>query len=469
MATEYIDGNTIRRASNAAASGIDFLVRDAGSTGLAIRLQKGTGGWYLMTRSYKAKIGPLSAFAAADLPALRQLIARARGLIAEGRDPKPTLQAAVVHRTADGAVAQAAATDGTVLRWEGLRDAFLKWVEKNRATETHRGYKSALGAASNSKLAEDFKAVMGMPITLITTAELRNVRNAILARGKVGERQLANERQAGLTLAAIKSAFSWAVENGDVTGLSSNPASDLKLGRRASANPYAEQNETAREKRSITLDEIGKLMMALDYYPNKLAALAVELQLMTGQRRMTVARARRNHFSRHPTWGMLWKLGPDKSGKYRVLPIPERAVYIVEQALDFGSGDYGWLFPQQRLRKATDLGNRHIAERTISAVLEDLRAVGKPLESAPWVASHDLRRAFVTHMRPRVNSLMPFRTISADDAIPMITRADEGREGLDETVYDQDPALPDKSKIMNEWARMVLEAYGKQMQDFGLA
>ena len=93
-----------------------------------------------------------------------------------------------------------------------------------------------------------------------------------------------------------------------------------------------------------------------------------------------------------------------------------------------------------------------MSERMLNEVMEELRAPGGPLESAPWAATHDLRRAFVTHMRPRATILG-----LGKDAVPMITRADEGREGLDETVYDQDPALPAKAMMLEEWDRLIKE------------
>lgn len=451
MPTEIIDGYTIRKAAKVAADGRSEVFRDETMKGLAIRVQSGTAAWYLITREKKIAIGPLSAFGAADVPELRTLVARARGMLSEGNDPSAMLKASVAHRSTEAATAQAAAAGGSILRWEGMRDAYLEWCKEHRSRDTHRGYRSALGAVAGSPLEADFKTLAGRPVTMVTTHDLRLVRNAVLSRGKVGGKQVANANQARLTVAAIKASFNWAVENSELTGLTANPAVELKPALAASVNAYDDEDEK-EAPRALTLEELGMLVIGLEAAKNHAARLAVLLQMMTGQRRMTVVRARRRAFAEHSTYGMIWKIGPDKSGKFRVLPLPDLAASAVRAAQAVGRADNAWLFPQQRLRRKEDPGTGHMSERMLNEVMEELRATGGPLSSAPWAATHDLRRGFVTHMRPRV------KVLGLDkDAVPMITRADEGRYGLDETVYDQDPALPDKSKMLVEWDRLVKE------------
>lgn len=451
MPSEHLDGNSLRKVSRVVADGGNVVLRDTSSPGLAIRVQSGSAAWYLITRERKIAIGPLAAFGASDIPELRNLTARARGMLSEGSDPSAMLKAAVVHRSVEASSAQAAAAAGSVLRWEALRDAYLDWSKAHRAPDTHRSYRSALGVIPGSPLEKDFSSIAGRPVTLITTHDLRIVRNAILARGRVDGKQVGNVRQSELTVAALKAAFGWAVENTELTGLTANPAFELKPAAKASVNAYDNDDES-EAPRALTLEELGMIVMGLERARNPVARLALLLQMMTGQRRMTVVRARRRAFAKHPEFGMLWKLGPDKSGKYRVLPLPDLAASAVESAYAFTRDGNPWLFPQQRLRRKGDSGGKHLSERLLNEVMEDLRAPGGPLATAPWAATHDLRRAFVTHMRPRVKAL----GLDAD-AVPMITRADEGREGLDETVYDQDPALPAKSTMLVEWDRLVKE------------
>lgn len=452
MPTEVLDGNSLRKANKVAADGGDLMLRDKSAAGLAIRVQKGGASWYFITRDRKFVIGKLDAFAAGDIPELRNLVTRARGMLTEGTDPSAMLKAAVVHRSTAAASAQAAASSGSIMRWEKMRDAYLAWAKGHRSPDTYRGYRSALGAIPGSPLETDFKVIAGRPLTLVTTHDLRLVRNSVLERGKVDGRQVSNQNQARLTVAAIKAAFGWAVENAEVTGLTTNPAVELKRGATASISPYAVDPEESEAPRALTLLEIGMLVLGLETIDNHPARLGILLQLMTGQRRMTVARARRRAFAKHPEYGMLWKVGPDKSGKYRVLPLPDLAASAIEGALATGRSTDMWLLPQQRLRRAGDAGGSHIAERTLSDVLLTLRAPGGHLASAPWVATHDLRRGFVTHMLPRTKAL----GLDAD-AVPMITRADEGKYGLDETVYDQDPNLPAKWLMLSEWDRLVKE------------
>lgn len=451
MPTEILDGNTIRKAARIASDGDSEIYRDATMPGLAIRVQSGAAAWYLITRVKKIAIGPLSAFDAADIPELRNLVARARGMLTEGNDPSAMLKASVAHRSVDASTAQAAAAAGTVMRWEGMRDAYLAWCKGHRSPDTHRGYRSALGAVPGSPLEADFKSIAGRPVTLITTHDLRLVRNSVLGRGNVDGKPVSNSNQARLSVAAMKAVFGWAVENSEVSGLTANVATELKRAPTSSVSAY-EEHEESEAPRALTLEELGMIVIGLEAAKNHAARLAILLQMMTGQRRMTVVRARRRAFVEHPKYGMVWKIGPDKSGKFRVLPLPDLAASAVRAAQAYGRTGNAWLFPQQRLRRKTDPGTGHMSERMLNEVLEELRAPGGPLASAPWAATHDLRRAFVTHMRPRVTTLGLTK-----EAVPMITRADEGRYGLDETVYDQDPALPDKSLMLEEWDRLIKE------------
>jgi len=467
MPTEVIDGNSIRKAINAVEARQNLIIRDSLAPGLAIRVQRGSASWYLITRDTKRPIAALGIFGKADIPFLREIVGKARVMLSEGQDPRSLFAAAVVERDVDAAGHRSDAADGRVMTWEMLRDAYLGWASKNRSFDTHRGYRSALGAIPGSPLVDDFASLKGKPATAIVTHDLRLVRNRILKRGQDEDgKQISHTRQAGLTVDAIKAAFKWSVENYEITGLTTNPATELNPPGKQRINVYDEDEDDDEKKskarRALTLLEIGKLIYGLEKWPNNPARLALMLQLLTGQRRTTIVRARKKGFLETTTHGMIWEIGPDKSGKYRRLPLPDFAADTVRHAMNAGQADSIWLFPQQRLRRKGDSGKGHMSERMLNEIMEEYRKKGGPLETVPWASTHDLRRAFVTHMNRRLEPLgLPRGSVS------MITRGDEGRVGLDEETYDLDPLLDDKWSLMCDWDQHIrrgcqqAEALGK--------
>jgi integrase len=456
MPAEVIDGNSLRRAANVAAARGDLMLRDKLTPGLAIRIQKGSAAWFLITRDTRISLGPLGSFGRDKIDLLRETVGKARAMLDRGEDPKPFLRAFATSHNAEKATADADVATGRAMRWEALRDAYLAWAKENRREDTYRTYRSALGAVVGSPLESDFEPLVGRPATSISAHDLRLVRNRILKRGQdASRRQVGNVRQATLTLAALKAAFGWAVENYELTGLTANPSVEVKpvQAPKARAKDDVDDEDLAnRNRRVLTLEEIGTLMNALDTWHNNGARIALVLQLMTGQRRKTIVEARKRNFMKTEDYGLLWYIGPDKSGKYRVLPLPALAESAVEAAKMAARGDSPWLFPQQRLRRAGDAGDGHMAERMINEILENFRKPGRPVASAPFLATHDLRRAFVTHVGRRLRDLgLP------EGATELVTRGDEGRVGLDARTYDLDVRMPEKWSMLKEWERLVKE------------
>lgn len=92
---------------------------------------------------------------------------------------------------------------GKTETWDQARDNFLAWVKENRAADTHRGYKSSLGAIEKSPLHNDFEPMNGKPLASVTLEDMVIVRENIIERGrKDGSAKI---RQANLTVAALKS------------------------------------------------------------------------------------------------------------------------------------------------------------------------------------------------------------------------------------------------------------------------
>lgn len=458
MATEVIDGNTIRRVRGMLKKQDLGRIRDSSCPGLAIRIYKRRASWVIDTRDWKATIGALEEYTAEDLPLLRELVIRARAVKAEGRDPEPLLEAFRQERDVKLAAERADVEHGIGEAWEDVRDAFLAWVKDNRRPDTHRGYRSALGAVPNGDLEPDFKYLAGKPIVSITTKDLVRVRSSIVQRGK-GEKI----RQANLTVSALKSLYSWYINHPDSL-LESNPAATLgkAMERRKESIDIDES-----DRRVFTQEEIGLLLKGMESEPNKSAQMALTLALLTGQRRMTVARARKSHFIPYAEFGLegdgyVWRISGDKTHSWRVLPLPKEASRAVEIALTLARSDNEYLFPQQRPRRTGDQMDGHLNESRISRVIERLREKGGTLADAKFSPSaHDMRHTFITVMSPQMQDFQMGNTRLGRGDVRIITHADEGREGTASLVYDHSDYLDVKLSILQRWEQWCLE--GREM------
>lgn len=451
MPSEFLNERSIKKAIKAAERREDMWLNDTGQTGLSIRSQSGKATWYFKTKTLKVGLADIGAFGFEDIPMLRKFVGHARALPDDR--VRDWLRAAILKRDVDKARTVEAVNAGLIWRWEKLRDTFLAKSVTTLSDDTHRGYRSALGSVKDSKLRDDFVRLAGKPVTEISSDDIRAVRNSIAQRGK--------RDQARLTLAALKSCFAWAIENAEQTGVRSDPT--LGVTMKGSPNPpdsarkddWADPfEERSSAPRALTLQELAHVLLALPRYPNQQAALAVGLQMLTGQRRLTVAKAERHRIVETEKY-LVWEIPTyaEKSRKTRPLPLPSLARDMIKR-VRAGSREGRWLFPQQRLRRAGDKGDTHMSARTISQVLLDLRTSEDGLRDAPWLATHDLRRAFVTHMKSRLRDL----DLQPTTTIALVTRSDEGRQGLDATVYDLDPNMQDKAAILNAWNDLLVEA-----------
>ncbi|MDJ1466168.1 hypothetical protein, partial [Nitratireductor sp. GZWM139] len=113
--------------------------------------------------------------------------------------------------------------------------------------------------------------------------------------------------------------------------------------------------------------------------------------------------------------------------------------------------------------------NGHMNERTISKVFEDLRSADKILSKIPMsVATHDLRRALITHMSPKLHQYEIGGRQLSDRDISMITHADEGKRDTASLVYDKSERLDVKLKILSEWEKFCFDGYEMIRKERGL-
>jgi len=465
MATERIDGNTLKRVNGILKRMTATTIRDSEAPGLAIRTYaSGTASWSIVLRDLKMKIADLAVYGVDDLPALRALVSKVREMRKDGKDAAPLVAAFNRERSVEKAEHHAAVAIGDAMAWETARDKYVLWLKDHRSEDTYRTYRSALGGNPGSPIEKDFRGLAGKPIASITLNDLVQIRNNIVSRGTKAQPNL---RQADFTVSVIKSFFKWVLNQPDVK-LASNPARDLsKVMERSKASSKSGKAVDADAERSLLQEEIGLIIMGLETYPNVAARTGILLQLMTGQRRMTIAIARKDAFYDHPDFGKVWRL-EDKVHAWRVLPLSPTAIACYEAAMMNARSDNPFLFPQQRERKVGGGMDGHMNERTLSEVLEELRAPGGILHALPMrVSTHDLRKAFISQMGQTMHQYRIGQRVLETKDIDMITHRNEGRDTTATMIYDKNPYLPIKAKILSEWEQWCLEGYDIARKKYG--
>lgn len=447
MATENFDGNTLRKVQTMLRKGQVGILRDTQAKGLSISVYRTQASWMYRTRDGALTIAPLDMFGADDIPLLRQLVTEAKIQQKEWKSLEDFFEAFRSNKDVRLSKNVAEVGEGIGKIWEEVRDAYLKWAADHKEKDTVRGYKSALGATPDSVLAEDFKPLHNKPITSISTRDLVRVRTNIIERGNG-----LKIRQANLTVAALKSCFKWYLNQPDAL-IDVSPAETLtKAMERGS-----QKKTTAEQERTFSQKEIGLLLLGLQFVNNSAAKNSLLLQLLTGQRRLTPLEAKKADFVESEHYGLIWRLS-DKVGAWRALPLSPKSVKVVENAKENARADNEYLFPQQRPTKVGKADSGHMNERTVSAVLEDLRSDGGILEALPFTSStHDLRKTFVTVMSPRLSHIVVSGVRLAPKDIKMITHDDEGRDTTASAVYDKNECLDTKYSILCEWEKWCFE------------
>ncbi|ARQ58924.1 integrase family protein [Rhizobium sp. Kim5] len=455
MPSEVFSKHTFNKVITLIRKGVDAKVKyaDKECSGLAIILNPTNASWYISTRDMNVQIAPFNAFSHDDLDKLRKFVTRARQEKKEGKDIEALVATFAKSGSVDDALTVHDVEHNGALRWEPARDLYLEWLLLNRNKNTHRSYKSALGAVG---LASDFEPVAGKPLAAITTTDLVRVRENVTRRGREGNAKGSGIRQANLTVSAIKAAFTWFINKPDVFALKSNPASDLR--KSMDRDP---KTKTLSNDRALTQMEIGAFIYGLEEISNTAVRSSLMLQLLAGQRRFTPVSAKVADFTKHPHYRYTWSF-EDKSHAWRCLPCTDDMALLVKTSIRLAEGqdDSDYLFPKQRPKRTGDDMSGHINERTISRCIEEMRKPGGILGDIDFVvATHDLRKSFITHMGPRMGEFyIGNRQLEPDD-VEMITHKNEGRDRVSSLRYDKNTYLDVKLEILEAWAKFCYEGY----------
>lgn len=472
-----IDDKVIEDARKAAADRKALEFRDSKVAGLAIRVKSGKATWWVLTKHNKITIAPIDAFRPDQVPLLREVATKVKaswkaGLVND--QISPMLTALLTQPTHTPSLESAENTAAVKIdgawTWEVLRTEYLFWAAEHRSDATHSTYHSALGAAKNSKLASDFKHLKGKAIANITQLDILTVRQSIIERaGITSGVPGGNFRAAEQTENGLRAAFKFALNPTRKTGLKVNPMIGLPSIERPNQKKRDIVNATAIfERPFMSLKQIYDLLFWLPQQGfAKEAELALTLQALTGQRIETVTSTFHTQVVRSygGAFRYIWYLGPDKMRLWRPLPLPSFASWAAHSALlnfqkrELSKDPNNFLFPQIKKRFAHIPANGHISNHLVNDIFQVARKEGGPLEGTTF-ASHDLRRAFVTHLRHKGKRL----GLGYDDIIGLIERVTHkgaGKISVIEKHYDMDPETAFSFRILLLWENMILGAHGE--------
>lgn len=470
MSSSFFDGNTLKSVSAIYArkdgkKTAPRIYRDTGQSGLIISAGKTGAVWKISTNSLNRSLGDFALYNKDDLPKLRELVAVCISEHKAGRGIDAIIEYFRLHKDLERAKAEQDVAGGKGAKWPEARDAFLKWAYKNKARSTVDGYKSALGACQGSVYEVDFRGIVDKPIASITGGDLSRIKNSILARGEAGELKGTGLRQADLTVAAIKSAWKFFMDKQTEYQLERNVAAELSsVQENADADDEEDFEDEDEEEdnglRAMTQLELGAFVWALESEQNPIYRNAILLQALTGQRRRAAVIARRRRMKAHENYGFVWQTR-GKGNTWRSLPLGEVAADLVRMSLeDFEKYESRFLFPKVKVRRDGDKKDGPTSGRQVSKVMERMRMKGgvfHGLDISP--STHDLRKAFVTHLKPRMHEFQVGGKSLTPDDIKMITHVNEGRADVASSVYDLNDYLDVKHAILTAWETYVMEGY----------
>jgi len=383
-----------------------------------------------------------------DPDIVRAAAERAKALLREGGDPVPLFESLMHTPTVAAAEARAAHRAGKVWDWDQARMKFLDACRADNRPDTTRTYRSASGLV-------DLAGLKGKIITQIEPDDIRRIRDSIRDRGKVA--------QSKLTMRTLKALFGWLVEQPD-SGLKTNPAKDVATSVKdrpamvADAIIAAEAYGNAEAEEALSAENLQLLDKELGSAMPPSARFALQLAFRTVQRRLTAVSALKTSFRPHDTYGMVWwihpgilKVGRNRAGEVRrhphVIPLPPSAQKIVRTALALTRPDNPYLFPQLRLRRASDTGDGHLSERLLNDALAKLQKPGRPLHKTQHFSPHAFRGWFTTHVR-RLG-------FSKADTKLILDHAEGRTRDITDEHYDWEQSLPAKYTILCAWEKLI--------------
>lgn len=320
----------------------------------------------------------------------------------------------------------------TKSRWTyaQAREAYLVEVERTLRPATHRSYRQFLSHPSLQPLEHE-------PVAGITRQELATILSTVHRNN--GETQSAN------LASALRPMWTYL----SLDHVVSNSGVEPEVMEKLRAPKRSRIAAKATVERDPNMKSVGRLLaIARSGMLHPTISAAVELTIMTAQRRLTVVQAKRQHFrdeGEFYVWTMPstdLKTGDRRKGRNGELiqeheiPLPAGARAAVERTIS-GSEPSTWLFPQVKPQKVGDTVT-HLNESTLSKTLREL----PDIDFTP----HDLRTALTNTLRAAGYGR---------DASSLILDHAEGRTGVTTRHYDTYRELQEKAEKLGIWSAAV--------------
>ncbi|PDT81797.1 hypothetical protein [Sinorhizobium sp. BJ1] len=490
MVQVYIDKDVIKQAKADAKNGTPIEYRDKATKGLAIRVKNGAANWYFISEHGKKQIGGLHHFTEKTIDDLRKIIGEIKQAYKDGDKKRADdIVAEVVGRGTEDleeAKANVAVKKGVIWTWEEMRDGYLEYLEQNLAYKTWEAQRSALGATGKI-IPQDYSHLAGRPAKSITVADLEKIIDNMRMRMTAGEDA---PPTAGLTqrqrvVQYLRNLYDWATESTQRprSGIEVNIARLLKKPKAPSLNSGKNRNKRRRIRhvatatfgdRYASVAQLAAFGLVQLFYEEVIGAdeakIALLLQLLTGQRISSVLTSFHIEFVRVPTsvgapWKYVWALGPDKMGAYRLLPLPDIASWCIHRMKSkYAREGNDFTFPQLKRSKTVDgvqgRADWHMNYSTVKSAVQRVRTLEDTALPRSYKGTHDSRRCFISH-------LSEWKDLGFGDhmSVERVTHANEGKETVRQKIYDMNPALKDKFRVLKTWEDMLLDAISDDQTD----
>ncbi|BDA84549.1 hypothetical protein Sa4125_20910 [Aureimonas sp. SA4125] len=395
---------------------------DVVEKGLILRVQSGSAGWVLKWNGKTRSLGKLDDVKSAK--AAREAAQKVRALLKDGTDPAAFLTGKAAGKVEAEAFAEAerrTAIASGRWTWETLAERYVSYLSEPRMTS--RGIVKPPSPAT----ANEARRYLGMDATAplrgrlvsdLRPGDLEDVRDSALALSKSASRQFVAYSKAALSFARRK--------HSRASGLEGSPKWWLEVEKLDATIPAA-------RSRHPSIKELARVLWIAE--TNRVAAgrevnretseevlSALWWLALTAQRTGAGLSIRRAHILPWPDgpagWRVaFWPANVMKSKRPHSVPLPARAVLLIERAVAASETASPFVFPAKRTRGGR--ADVPMTKTTPGLLLRRLR--GQPpstvsvndedegqdeaeatthgpdlLDGIPHFSPHDLRRTFAT-------------------------------------------------------------------------
>ncbi|TGD97723.1 tyrosine-type recombinase/integrase [Methylobacterium nonmethylotrophicum] len=319
------------------------------------------------------------------------------------------------------------------------RERYFDEVRRTKREDTWNDYRAILHAPELARF-DDTK------VFLITVERLAEVIAETHRSGR--------ERRAEKLADCIRPMWTWMASSAQKlsSGVTPGVMKELKTPERSRKEAGQEDVDEDGEPGSYVppVAEFGRILaICRAGVMHPVVAAAIELAILTVQRRRTIVNARRRDFVVEGDM-LVWKIPPAhrktalKRGDVRThdLPLNGAARAVVERVL-MRNDDSKWLFPGLRPQKAGDI----VTHVNVSVLNHNTRIM-PGVEASP----HDFRRGYTTHTQ----ELLDFTLFETKYVL-------DHNEGIDtqdvtESAYSRARRLQKKAAFLDPWIELVEQA-----------